>query len=149
MKLVAYFSYSGNARKTAQQVAELAGADLFEIKTQTPYSQDYQQCIDEARKELQEGARPKLVNQVEDIDRYDTIILGFPNWCSTCPMAVLSFLESYDLSNRRIYSFVTNGGGGCGNSTADIKASAANAEVTEAVDGNNLTEEQIKSWLGI
>ncbi|MCM1497539.1 MAG: flavodoxin [Clostridium sp.] len=149
MKLVAYFSYSGNAKKTAQQVAELAGADLFEIKTQTAYSQDYQKCIDEARKELQEGARPKLVNQVEDIDRYDTVILGFPNWCSTCPMAVLSFLESYDLSGRKIYAFVTNGGGGCGNSTADIKASAAGADVTEAIDGNNLTEEQIKSWLGV
>lgn len=147
--LVAFFSYSGNAKKVAEKVADVAGADLFEIKPVTPYSSDYQTCVDTARKELQENARPALVGKVDDISQYDTIILGFPNWCRTCPMPVFSFLEAYDLTGKKIYAFVTNGGGGCGNSTEDIKKSAAGATVTEAIDGNNLSDEQMKEWLGL
>lgn len=147
--LVAYFTYSGNAKKVAEEVADIAGADLFEIKRETPYSADYQACVDEARKELQENARPELAGKVEDMSQYDTLILGFPNWCKTCPMPVLSFLEAYDLSGKNIYAFVTNGGGGCGNSTDDIKKSAARANVTDAVNGNNLSYSQIREWLGL
>ncbi len=147
--LVAYFTYSGNAKKVAEKVAGIAGADLFEIKRETPYSADYQTCVDEARKELKENARPELTGKVENMSQYDTLILGFPNWCSTCPMPVLSFVEAYDLSGKNIYAFVTNGGGGCGNSTDDIKKSAAGAIVTEAVNGNNLSDSQIREWLGL
>ena len=147
--LVAYFTYSGNAKKMAEKVAGIAGADLFEIKRETPYSSDYQTCVDEARKELKENARPELNGKVENMSQYDSLILGFPNWCSTCPMPVLSFLEAYDLSGKNIYAFVTNGGGGCGNSTDDIKKSAAGAIVTEAVNGNNLSDSQIREWLGL
>ena len=147
--LVAYFTYSGNAKKVAEEVADIAGADLFEIKRETPYSADYQACVDEARKELQENARPELAGKVEDMSQYDTLILGFPNWCKTCPMPVLSFLEAYDLSGKNIYAFVTNGGGGCGNSTDDIKRRAARANVTDAVNGNNLSDSQIREWLGL
>lgn len=147
--LVAYFSYSGKTRIVAKKVAELAGADLFEIKTEAPYSADYQACVDEARKELQENARPRLVDKVKDINGYDRMILGFPNWCRTCPMAVLSFLEGYDLKGKKIDAFVTNGGGGTGNSTQDIKNSAAGAEVSDAVNGNDLSEDRIKEWLGL
>lgn len=147
--LVAYFSYSGNAKKAAEKVADIAGADLFEIQPETPYSPDYQTCVDTARKELQENARPALVGKVDDMNQYDCIVLGFPNWCRTCPMPVFSFLEDYDLTGKKIYAFVTNGGGGCGNSTEDIKKSAAGAAVTEAIDGNNLSDAQIKEWLGL
>ncbi len=147
--LVAYFTYSGNAKKMAEKVAGIAGADLFEIKRETPYSSDYQTCVDEARKELKENARPELTGKVENMSQYDTLILGFPNWCSTCPMPVLSFVEAYDLCGKNIYAFVTNGGGGCGNSTDDIKKSAAGAVVTEAVNGNNLSDSQIREWLGL
>lgn len=147
--LMAYFSYSGNAKKAAEQVAALADADLFEIKTVHPYASDYQACIDEARKELGENARPALTDTVRDMSQYDRLIIGFPNWCSTCPMPVLSFLEAYDLTGKTIYSFVTNGGGGCGNSTADIEKSCRGATVTESINGNNLTDAQIKDWLGL
>lgn len=147
--LVAYFSYSGNARTAAERTAKLTGGDLFEIKTAAPYSADYQACVDEARKELQENARPKLSDKVENIGGYDRIILGFPNWCSTCPMAVLSFLEEYDLQGKKIDVFVTNGGGGTGNSTRDIRKSAAGAEVSEAINGNDLSESRIREWLGL
>lgn len=145
--LLAFFSYSGNTKKAAEKIASLSGADIFEIKPQTPYSSDYQTCVNEARKELAENARPALAETIADIDAYDKIILGFPNWCKTCPMPVLTFMENYDFSGKKIYIFVTNGGGGCGNSTADIQKSAASAVVTEAIDGNNLSDDQIKEWL--
>ena len=149
MTLVAYFSYSGNPKKVAEQIAKLAGADLFEIKTEKEYSKDYQTCVNEAREEVAQNARPALAGSVEDIGKYDTIILGFPNWCSTCPMPVLSFVEEYDLTGKTIHSFVMNGGGGCGNSAADIQKSAKGAVVTDAVNGNQLSDEQIKEWLGV
>lgn len=147
--LVAYFSYSGNAKAAAYKIAGLAGADLFEIKPEVPYSSDYQECVDEARKELKENARPKLVDTVSDISGYDRIVLGFPNWCKTCPMPVLSFLEAYDLKGKRIDSYVTNGGGGVGDSTKDIRKSAAGAEVSDAINGNDLSDDRIKEWLNL
>lgn len=145
--LVAYFSYSGNTKGVAERVADILGADIFEIQPEVPYSSDYQECVDAARKELAESARPAIIGKVDDMSQYDTIILGFPNWCRTCPMPVFSFLEAYDLSGKKIYSFVMNGGGGCGNSTQDIKTSAVGATVADAVDGNNLSDSQIKEWV--
>lgn len=145
--LMAYFSYSGNAKSVAEKAAKVAGADLFEIKTVFSYPADYQKCVDEARKELQENARPELIEKVEDMNGYDRIILGFPNWCSICPMPVLSFLEEYDLQGKKIDVFVTNGGGGTGNSVWDIQKSAPGAKVAEAVNGNDLSESRIKKWL--
>lgn len=147
--LVAYFSYSGTAKRVAEQVAKAASADLFEIITKKTYSSDYMAVVEEAKGELKQNARPELETQVKDIGQYDKIILGFPNWCSTCPMPILSFLESYDFTGKTIYSFVTNGGGGCGRSTEDIKNSSQGAVVTDSIDGNDLTDDQIKVWLGI
>ena len=128
---------------------QITGGDLFEIVTKKDYSSDYMTVVEEAKEELKQSARPELATQVSDISQYDTVILGFPNWCSTCPMPVLSFLETYDLTGKTIYSFVTNGGGGCGRSTEDIRNSSKGAEVTESIDGNQLTEAGIKEWLKI
>lgn len=145
--LVAYFSYSGTAKKVAEQIAEITGGDLFEIVTKKTYSSDYMTVVEEAKEELKQNARPELTEQISDISQYDKVILGFPNWCSTCPMPILSFLEAYDFTGKTIYSFVTNGGGGCGRSTEDIRSSSKGAEVVESIDGNHLTETGIKEWL--
>lgn len=147
--LVAYFTYSGNAKKVAERVAQLANADIFEIVTKNAYSSDYQTCIEEAKTEVAANARPEITEKVQDMDKYDTIVVGFPNWCSTCPMAVLTFLEQYDLTGKKIYSFVTNGGGGCGRSTEDIAKSVKGAEVCEGINGNELSDDAIKQWLGL
>lgn len=144
--LVAYFSYSGTTKKVAERVARITGGDLFEIAGKRPYSSDYQTVVEEAKKELAEATRPELTTQVSGMNQYGTIILGFPNWCRTCPMPVLTFLESYDLKGKTIYSFVTNGGGGCGRSAEDIRNSAKGATVADSVDGNELTDGQIESW---
>lgn len=147
--IVAYFSYSGTAKRMAEHVAAIAGADLFEIVTKKTYTSDYMAVVEEAKEELKQNARPELESRVENIGQYQNIILGFPNWCSTCPMPILSFLEGYDFAGKTIYSFVTNGGGGCGRSTEDIKSSSQGAIVKDSIDGNQLTDEQIKEWLGI
>lgn len=147
--LVVYFTYSGNAKKVAERVAQLAGADLFEIVAKNAYSSDYQTCVEEARKEVAANARPEITDKVQNMDKYDTLVVGFPNWCSTCPMPVLTFLEQHDLTGKKIYSFVTNGGGGCGRSAEDIAKSAKGAEVTESINGNELSDDAIKQWLGL
>ena len=83
----------GNTERAAKMLAELTGADLFKIEQKTPYAAGYQQCIAEAKRDLQANARPELVNLPEDLDGYDEIYLGYPNYWGTMPMAVYTFLE--------------------------------------------------------
>lgn len=142
--LVAYFSYSGNAQKIAQMVHDVSGADIYEIVPETPYSADYQECVDQARNELAQKARPAIASPDVTMSQYDRVILVFPNWCRTCPMIVLSFVEKYDMTGKVIDMIVTNGGGGVGDSQTDIAAGAKGATVNEAVNGNDVTEETIK-----
>ena len=106
----------GNTERVAEFVREAVGGDLFEIQTVKEYAADYYECIDDAKAELQANARPELRGFVEDMDAYDTIFLGYPNWWGTCPMCVLTFLEHYDLGGKRIIPFCTNEGSGMGGS---------------------------------
>jgi flavodoxin len=145
--LVAYFSYSGTTKKVAEQVAQTLGADEFEIVPVEPYDKDYQACVDKARTEVASGARPAVADKLEGVAEYDKIVVAFPNWCRTCPMVVLTFLESYDFSGKKIYAIVTNGGGGVGNSAEDIAKSCKGATVVGAIDGNKLTESDITNFV--
>lgn len=147
--LVAYFSYSGNAKKIAKMVSEVTGAELYEIIPQVPYSSDYQECVDQARQEIAENARPVIAGEDVNMEQFDRITLVFPNWCSTCPMIVLSFVEKYVMKDKVIDVIVTNGGGGVGNSQPDIAASAKGAIVNAAIDGNTVSENVIKELFGI
>lgn len=142
--LVAYFSYSGNAKKIAQMVHDVSGAELYEIVPENPYSADYQECVNQAREELVQNARPAIASPDVPMSQYDRVILVFPNWCRTCPMIVLTFVEKYDMTGKVIDVIVTNGGGGVGDSQADIAAGAKKATVNEAINGNDVTEETIK-----
>lgn len=146
--LVAYFSYSGNAKKIAKMVSEVANAELYEIIPQVPYSSDYQECVDQARQEISENARPVIAGEDVKMEQFDRIILVFPNWCSTCPMIVLSFVEKYDMKDKVIDVIVTNGGGGVGNSQSDIAVSARGAVVNPGINGNTLSENVIQELFG-
>ena len=95
----------GNAELIANWIAETTGGDLFSIKTQNKYSSDYDECLNQARRERDNNERPALVGRLNNIDDYDVIFLGFPNWWYTCPMAVFTFVESYDLSGKTIIPF--------------------------------------------
>lgn len=124
----------GNAELIANWIAEETGGDLFSIKTQNKYSSDYDECLNQARKERDNNERPALVGRVNNIDDYDVIFLGFPNWWYTCPMAVFTFIESYDLSGKTIIPFCTHGTGGLSRTIRDLKnLLPANCEVLDAI----------------
>ena len=138
--LVAYFSWSGNTQQMAEIIAQETGADLFEIATVTPYTDDYNTLLDIAQQEQGEDARPELNAQVENWDRYDTIFVGYPNWWSDAPMAVYTFLESYDFTGKTLIPFNTSASGGFGRSLTGIEESAAGATILEGLD---LTEGEL------
>lgn len=124
----------GNAELIANWIAEKTGGDLFSIKTQNKYSSDYDECLNQARKERDNNERPALVERVNNIDDYDVIFLGFPNWWYTCPMAVFTFVESYDLEGKTIIPFCTHGTGGLSRTIRDLKnLLPANCEVLEPI----------------
>ena len=124
----------GNAELIANWIAEKTGGDLFSIKTQNKYSSDYDECLNQARRERDNNERPALVGRVNNIDDYDVIFLGFPNWWYTCPMAVFTFVESYDLSGKTIIPFCTHGTGGLSRTIRDLKnILPENCEVLEPI----------------
>lgn len=110
----------GNAAKMAGWIEEYTGGDLFSIKVTEPYSSDYDECLNRAADEKAENARPELVGNIENMDDYDTIFLGFPNWWYTVPMAIHSFLEEYDFSGKTVIPFVMHGTGGLSRTIHDI-----------------------------
>lgn len=124
----------GNAELIANWIAEETRGDLFSIKTQNKYSSDYDECLNQARKERDNNERPALVGRVNNIDDYDVIFLGFPNWWYTCPMAVFTFVESYDLEGKTIIPFCTHGTGGLSRTIRDLKnLLPENCEVLEPI----------------
>ena len=141
----------GNTEIVADIMKELIDADTFKIEMKEPYSPVYMTCIDEAKRDLREGKRPELVKLPESIDEYDTIVLGYPNYWGTMPMAVVTFLEAFDFTGKTILPFCTNEGSGMGSSVGDIVKYAKGAEVkrglpitgSEAAD----SKEDVKDWL--
>lgn len=131
--LIAYFSWSGNTRKVANQIHEKVGGDIFEIKTVEQYPTDHQSASEVAKKELDENARPKLVNEVNNMADYDVIMIGYPIWWYTAPMAIDTFLESYDLSGKTIIPFCTSGGSEIEGSMPTIRKIAGKAKVRDGL----------------
>lgn len=113
----------GNAARIAGWIQEKIGGDLFSIQVNDPYPSDYDACMDRASNEKAENARPALKNRVENMEQYDTVFIGYPNWWYTCPMAIHSFMEENDLSGKRIVLFCTHGTGGLASSVRDITES--------------------------
>lgn len=111
----------GNTEFLARRLAEMTDGTLFRIDTVKPYPIDYHETTKQAMTELQTDFRPKLTDMVEDMEEFDTVILGYPNWWGTMPMAVHAFLEQYDFSGKRIIPFCTHEGSGAGHSEKDIQ----------------------------
>lgn len=150
--LIAYFSRSGNTRAIADMIQAQTGADIFEIKTATSYPEDYRRMTDQAKAEQNAGARPTLSGTVADMSSYDTVFVGYPNWWSSMPMPVFTFLESYDFSGKTVIPFITHGGGGAGHSLSDMKRTIPGAQVAQAlvINGENASSarEDVAEWLG-
>ena len=142
--LIAYFSYSGNTKVIANKIHEDVGGDIFEIKTVDPYPTDYNAVVDQAKKERDENYRPKLATKVDNIDSYDVIFVGYPDWWVTMPMPVFSFLEQYNLSGKTIVPFCTHEGSGLGRSVDDIKKTCPQSTI---LDGLAISDKDISNWL--
>ena len=124
----------GNTEVVAAKVkALLPDADMFQIDTTHEYSKSYMTCIEEAKQELRDQARPEVKNPMESIDEYDTIILGYPNWWGTMPMVCYTVVESYDFTGKRIIPFCTNEGSGMGSSVRFIKKLCPGANVADGI----------------
>lgn len=163
--LIVYFSHEGeayaggkivtmevgNTRVAAQMMEKLIGADVFRIETVNPYPYNYMETVKIAQKEQRENARPELKGNEIDIEPYDTIILGYPNWWGTMPMAVFTFLESHDFAGKTILPLCTHEGSGMGHSEADIKAVCPAARVQSglAITGCKVSNagKNIEKWL--
>lgn len=122
-----------NAAKIAGWIRERTGGDLFSIIVEEPYSSDYDECLDRAADEKAWDARPTLVSHVENMDQYDMVFIGFPNWWYTVPMAIHSFLEEYDFDGKTVIPFVTHGTGGLAGSIQDIMADLPDSEILEPI----------------
>ena len=153
-KLVAYFSASGVTGKVAKDLAEAAGADLYEIRPAEPYSkEDLNWNNKESRSSLEMNSkvsRPPLADKDAGIEKYDVIYLGFPIWWYTAPRIINTFLESYDFSGRQIILFATSGGSGFGKTRDDLKGSIS--KQATLMEGGLLngkqTKESLRAWVG-
>lgn len=111
----------GNTEVIARKLQDKIGGDIFHIETVTPYPHDHYEIIDKAKEELHTNDRPEIKGSVEDMNSYETIILGYPNWWGTMPMAVKTFLEGYDFGGKTIIPYCTHEGSGMGHSESDLK----------------------------
>ncbi len=153
--LVAYFSHTGNTEVIAGMIAEQTGGDLFHVETTTVYPEEYNDLIAQARQEQDDEARPELASSVADMDAYDTVFIGYPNWWGTMPMTMFTFLESYDFSGKTVVPFCTHEGSALGSSESDIAELLPDAELLDglAVRGQTAQNRQdeareaVTDWL--
>ena len=163
--LVAYFSRAGqnyvagdivelpkgNTAIAAEIAAHACSGDLFEIATKTPYADDYHACVEQSRAELAARTRPALRTLPDSIDGYDCIVLGYPNWCGDMPMAVYTFLESFDFAGKTILPFCTNEGSGASGTDRSIARACPGAVVAQplSITGHEAAKAapEIEAWL--
>lgn len=149
--LIVYFSQTGNTETVANIIHDNVGGDIVKLETTEAYPSDYDELVDYAQQEQQGDARPELSTVIENIEQYDTIFLGYPNWWGDMPMAIYTFLDTYDLSGKTIAPFITHGGSGLSGTPENIQEEELNASVTEglAIDGDEASDssEDVVEWL--
>ena len=140
----------GNTERVAEYIQKAVGCDLFELETVREYSADYKTCTEEAAAEKRSNARPALKKLPDSLEGFDVIFLGYPNWWGTAPMAVFTFLDSFDFSGKTIIPFCTNEGSGMGSSERDIRRECPGADVRSglSVRGSDAerSETKVNAW---
>lgn len=141
----------GNTEVAAAMIQKLTGGAAFRIDTVKTYPDDYGETTETAKEELRRNARPELASRLTDTSAYDVVVLGYPNWWGTMPMAVFTFLEEHDWKGKTILPFCTHEGSGLGRSVADIQKACAGATVSAglAIRGGRVhgAEAEIAAWL--
>lgn len=150
--LVAYFSASGVTKKVANTLAQVAGADLFEIKPAVPYTKEDLDWRDKSSRSSVEmsdkNSRPKIAERIENIEEYDTVFVGFPIWWYIAPTIVNTFFESYDFNGKNIIVFATSGGSGFGKTVENLKDSCQGANIIEGkMMNSNISKAELKNWV--
>lgn len=152
--LVAYFSATGTTARAAKTLAEVSGADVYEIRPAIAYTEADLNWSDKQSRSTREStdanARPELADHDAPIASHDTILLGFPIWWYTAPAIIRSFLEAYDFSGKRIILFATSGGSGLGSTASQLGVICPGATVEDGrtLNGMHASEPSIKKWLG-
>ncbi|MCC8015676.1 MAG: flavodoxin [Eubacterium sp.] len=141
----------GNTEKAAKIVAKTANSDIFKIEQKNSYSSSYSVCIKQAREDLRNNARPELVVLPKSIDKYEEIYLGYPNYWRNMPMAVYTFLESFDWTGKAIHPFCTHEGSGFADTAKELKRVCKGARIKKglAILGSDIdnAETAIKNWI--
>ena len=154
--LIAYFSASGVTARTAKEMAKAAGADLYEICPAEPYTAADLNWMDQKSRSTLEmndpACRPAIAAPAADLDQYDTVFLGYPNWWYGGPMAVLTFLEENDLSGNQVYLFCSHGTGGLANSVEILTQALPNATLSDNIfdcseEEAAQSQQAIKTWV--
>ena len=150
-KLVAYFSASGTTANVAKDLANAAGAELYEIKPAVPYSRadlNWQDKQSRSSVEMRDkSSRPELADTDANIAEYETVFIGFPIWWYIAPTIINTFLEAYDFSGRKIVLFATSGGSGFGKAVASLQPSAPKATIIEGeILNDNPSEAKLKAF---
>ncbi len=150
--LVAYFSASGVTENLAQKLSDTIGADLHKIQPETPYSSadlDWQNPNSRSSIEMKKNKafRPPIANQVQKMEQYDTIFLGFPIWWYVAPTIINTFLERYDLTGKTVIPFATSGSSGMGNTNAELLPSCHGAILKDGKRfAAHASEAELKAW---
>ncbi len=142
----------GNVQQLAGWVQEETGGDLFPIRVTDPYPSDWDACLSRANQERGDDARPALIENVENLDQYDTVFLGYPNWWYGVPMALLTFLEQNDLSGKQVYLFCSHGTGGLAGSVEQIAGAAPDAAISDNIfdcyeEDAASSQQDIQGWV--
>lgn len=132
----------GNTQYVAYQIQQNTGADIFRIEPETPYPMDHAQLEEVATKEVNEDAKPAILNRIEDIDQYQTIFVGYPNWYGDMPRILYTFFEEYELSGKTIVPFITSGASGFSNTICTIEELEPDSEVI--TDGFSILRNEIE-----
>ena len=152
-KLVAYFSASGVTAKVAETLAEAIGADIFEIEPKVPYTEaDLNWMEKNARSTIEmndPASRPEIAVKRDNMKDYDTIFVGFPIWWYVAPTIINTFLESYDISGKRIILFATSGGSGFGRTVGGLRPSVSSAASIEPgrILNRRATVDELREWI--
>ena len=139
--LIAYFSYTGNTEEVAQQIAEQTGGTLVEIERATPY----EDASEEGEEEIENNVHPEITVDLDSVDDYDTIFVGYPIWFDEAPMVIDTFLESFDFSGKTIVPFCTSASDSIDNSLHIFSELAPDAVIADGLTAND--EADIEPWL--
>lgn len=149
--LVVYFSNSGNTEILANFIHNYVGGDIIALEPTVAYPEDYNDLLDVAQEEQQSDARPEFNDLNIDIEDYDTIFIGYPNWWGDMPMIIYTFFDTYDLSGKTIAPFNTSGGSGLSRTVGTIRELEPDATVTDGftVLGDNVNHamSDVEEWI--